>query len=155
MEKKLDGNCTSMLWAVLNKSWRQHPIKQQIYGHLPPISKTIKKTRQARHAGDYWRSRSELISDVPLCTPSHRPERVERPARTYLQQLCTDTVCCLEDLARAMDDRDEWQERAREICVSVTPWWWWWIYIYIHNTAPWNITNSIPTPSVHLDSLSC
>ena len=25
MEKKLDGNYTRMLWAILNKSWRQHP----------------------------------------------------------------------------------------------------------------------------------
>ena len=29
MEKKLDSNYTRRLWAVLNKSWRQHPIKQQ------------------------------------------------------------------------------------------------------------------------------
>ena len=30
-----------MLCAVLNKLWKQHPIKQQPYGHLPPISQTI------------------------------------------------------------------------------------------------------------------
>ena len=41
MEKKLDGNYTIMLRAILNKSWRQHPTKQQLYGHLPPITKTI------------------------------------------------------------------------------------------------------------------
>ena len=40
--KKLDGNYTRMLWAILNKSWRQHPTKHQLYGHLPPITKTIK-----------------------------------------------------------------------------------------------------------------
>ena len=28
MEKKLDGNYTKMLRAILNKSWRQHPIRQ-------------------------------------------------------------------------------------------------------------------------------
>ena len=42
MEKKLDGNYTRMLWTILNKSWRQHPTKHQLYGHLPTISKTIK-----------------------------------------------------------------------------------------------------------------
>ena len=42
MEKKLDGHYTRMLRAILNKSWRQNPIKQQLYGHLPPITKTIK-----------------------------------------------------------------------------------------------------------------
>ena len=41
LEKKLDGNYTSMPWAILNNSWWQHPTKQQLYGHLPPITKTI------------------------------------------------------------------------------------------------------------------
>ena len=41
MEKRLDGNYTRMLRAILKKSWRQHPTKQQLYGHLPPITKTI------------------------------------------------------------------------------------------------------------------
>ena len=70
MEKKLDGNYTRMLRAILNKSWRSYPSKQQLYGHLPPITKTI-KIRRAIHAGHCWRSRDELISDVPLWTPSH------------------------------------------------------------------------------------
>ena len=26
-EKKLDGNYTRMLWAILNRSWRQHPTR--------------------------------------------------------------------------------------------------------------------------------
>ena len=42
MEKKLDGNLARMLQAILNKSWRQHPTKQQLCGHLPSITKTIK-----------------------------------------------------------------------------------------------------------------
>ena len=42
MEKKLDGNYTRMLRAISNKSWGQYPTKQQLYGHLPPITKTIK-----------------------------------------------------------------------------------------------------------------
>ena len=58
MEKKLDGNYTKMLQAILNKSWKQHPTKPQLYGHLPPITKTI-KVRRTRHAGHCWRSRDE------------------------------------------------------------------------------------------------
>ena len=50
MEKKLDDNYTRMLRAILNMSWRLHPTKQQLYGHLPPITKTI-KTKRTRHAG--------------------------------------------------------------------------------------------------------
>ena len=41
LEKKLDGNYTRMLRAILSKSWRQHPTRQQLYGHLPPLMKTI------------------------------------------------------------------------------------------------------------------
>ena len=41
LERRLDGNYTRMLRAVLNKSWRQHPTRLQLYGHLPPITKTI------------------------------------------------------------------------------------------------------------------
>ena len=42
MEKKLDGNYTRMLQAILTKSWRKHPTKKQLYGHQPPITKIIK-----------------------------------------------------------------------------------------------------------------
>ena len=84
IEKKLDGNCTRLLRAVLNKSWGQHPTKQQLYGHLPPISNTI-QTRRARHVGHCWRSKGELISDVLMRTTSLGRARVKRPARTYLR----------------------------------------------------------------------
>ena len=40
------------------------------------------------------------------------------PARTYKQQLCADTGYILEDLPGAMDDRDGWRERVREICAG-------------------------------------
>ena len=50
LEKKLDGNYTRMLRAILNKSWQQHPTRHQLYGHLPPITKTI-QVRRTRHVG--------------------------------------------------------------------------------------------------------
>ena len=50
MEKRLDGSYTIMLRAISNISWRQHPTNQQLYGHLPTITKTI-QVRQTRHAG--------------------------------------------------------------------------------------------------------
>ena len=81
LEKKLDGNYTRILRAILNKSWRQHPTKHQLYGHLPPITKTI-QVRRARHAGHCWRSRDELISDVLQWTPTYGRAKAGRPART-------------------------------------------------------------------------
>ena len=125
LEKKLDGNYTRMLRAILNKSWRQHPTRHQLYGHLPPITKTI-QVRQTRHAGHCWRSRDELIRDVLLWTPTHGRAKAGRPARTYIQQLCEDTGCCPEDLPRAMNDREKWRERVRDIRATSAIWWWWW-----------------------------
>ena len=114
LEKKLDGNYTRMLRAILNKSWRQHPTRHQLYGHLPTITKTI-KVRRTRQTGHCWRSRDELISDVLLWTPTYGRAKAGRPARTYIQQLCEDTGCSPEDLPEAMNDREKWRERVRDI----------------------------------------
>ena len=70
LEKKLDGNYTRLLRAILNKSWLQHPTRHQLYGHRPPITQTI-QVRRTRHAGHCWRSRDELIRDVLIWTPTH------------------------------------------------------------------------------------
>ena len=125
LERRLDRNYTRMLRAVWNKSWRQHPTRLQLYGHLPPITKTI-QVRRTRHAGHCWRSKDELISDVLLWTPTHGCARVGRPARTYIQQLCEDTGCNPEDLPEAMNDREKWRERVRDIRAGGATWWWWW-----------------------------
>ena len=100
MEKKLDGNYTRMLRAILYKSWGQQPI----------------------HC---WRTRDELISDVLLWTPSYGRAKLGRPARTYIQQLCEDTGCCPEDLPEALNDREKWWERVRDIRAGSTTWWCW------------------------------
>ena len=123
--KKLDGNYTRMLRAILNKSWRQHPTRHQLYGHLPPITKTI-QARRTRHAGYCWRSRDELISDVLLWTPIYGREKAGRPARTYIHQLCEDTGCSPEDLPEALNDREKCRERVKDIRATSTTWWWWW-----------------------------
>ena len=92
LEKKLDGNYTRMLRAILNKSWRQHPTRHQLYGHLPPIMKTI-QVRRTRHAGHCWRSRDELISDVFLWTPTYGQAKAGWLAWTSIQHLFEDTGC--------------------------------------------------------------
>ena len=108
LEKKLDDNYKIMLRAILNKSWQQHPTRHQLYGHLPPITKTI-KARRNRYAGHCWRSRDEIISDVLLWTPTYGRAKAGRSARTYIQQLCEDTGCSPEDLPEVMNDREKWR----------------------------------------------
>ena len=141
-EKKLGGNYTRRLWAVLNKSWRQHPTKQ----HRTPITKTI-KVRQTRLARPCWRNKEELISDILLWTHSYRRAKVGRPARTYIQQLYADRGESLEYLPRVMDDRDGWRERVSEIRSSSSSWWWWnwfgWILWHINNCILFKTKSSL------------
>ena len=72
-----------MLRAILNKFWKQHPTKQQLFpSHLKnhPI-------RRTRHAGYCWRSKEELKSDILPWTPTQEWASVDRPTRTYVQTL--------------------------------------------------------------------
>ena len=114
LEKKLDGNYTRMLQAILNKSWRQHPTRHQLYGHLLPITKTI-QFRRTRHAGHCWRSRDELISDVLLLSPTYGRAKAGRPARTYSSYMR------IRDVALKTCQRQwmKWRERVREVSVPV------------------------------------
>ena len=109
--KKLDSNYTRMLRAILNNSWRQHLAKQLLYGHQPPITKTI-QVRRIRHAGHCWRSRDELISDILMWSPPHRQAKAGRPARAYVQRPCADTY------------RERWTVEKVAIEGQGDPCWW-------------------------------
>ena len=126
--EKLDGNYTRMLRVILNKSWRQQPTKQQLNGHLPSITKTI-KVRRTRHAGHCWMNKDELIRDVLLWATLHGQAKAGRPARTYIQRLCEDTGCSSQVLPGAMD---KWQERVSDIRADGLTWWW---YTWNHLTV--------------------
>ena len=60
------------------------------------------------------------VCDVLLWTPTYGQAKAGRPARTYIQQLCEDTGCSPEDLPEAMNDREKWRERVRDIRVGGT-----------------------------------
>ena len=130
-KENLDSNCTRMLWAILKKSWKLHSTKQQMYSHLPSILKTI-QIRWTRPVGHCRRSQDELISNVLLWTLSHGHASVGPPVRNYLQWLCTNTGCSLEDLQEVMDDR--------EICASSATSRRWW---YINTQVDWIVSQSL------------
>ena len=130
LENKLDGNYTRMLRAILNKSRRQHPTRHQLYGHLPPITKTI-QGRRTRHAGHCWRSKDELIRDVLIWTPHIWPGKSRTTSSNIHSAAMWGYGCSLEDLSETMNDREKWRERVTDIRASGTTWWWY-IYIYIY-----------------------
>ena len=71
-----------------------------------------------------------IFIDVLLWTPSHDRLKAGWQALTYIQQLCEDMGCSPEDLPEAMNDREEWRERVRDIHAGSTTWWWWWWAFY-------------------------
>ena len=118
LKKKIDGSYSRMLRTILNKYWRQHPTRHRQYGHLPPFTKTT-QVRRTTHAGHCWRSKDELITDVFLWNTAYGQTKAGRPAQTYIQQLYEDTGCSPEDLPEAMNDREKWRDRVRDIRASV------------------------------------
>ena len=62
LEKKVNCNYTRILCNVFNKIWKQTPTKQQLYGHLPPISQTI----PARYAGHFRRNKDKVMGSFPV-----------------------------------------------------------------------------------------
>ena len=118
--RQLHKNAASNLEQVLAATPHKTPTVR------PPASYHKKKysslTNQTCRA--LLEKRDELIRDVLLWTPTHGRAKAGRPARTYIQQLCEDTGCCPEDLPEAMNDREKWRERVRDICVTSTTWWW-------------------------------
>ena len=115
LERRLDGNYTRMLRAVLNKSWRQHPTRLQLYGHLPPITKTI-QVRRTRLRGTLLEKQGRAHK---RCTPVDPHSWMCKCGTTstnlLYQQLCEDTGCNPEDLPEAMSDREKWRETVRDI----------------------------------------
>ena len=90
-------------------------------GEIHYTHSTIIRVRRTRHC---WRGKDELISDVLLWTPTYGQAKAGRPARTYIQQLCEDTGCNPEDLPEAMNNREKWRERVRDIRAGGATWWW-------------------------------
>ena len=50
--------------------------------------------------------------------PSHECASVGRPVRTYLQQLCADTGCSLEDLPGMMEEREKEREFGKSMLAT-------------------------------------
>ena len=87
--RKLGGNCTRILLAILNKSWKQYLTKRQLYDHLRPISKTI-QIRRTRHVGHSWRSLSSWHApSTDLSDPLSPPVSIVHCSREIFKVIST------------------------------------------------------------------
>ena len=124
MAKKLDGNYTRMLRAILKKTRRKHSARQQLYDHLPPNTKSV-QVRRTRNAGYCWRSKDELISDELWNLQMNEQRLDDQVEPIYISSVPIQDVAWNTCRERWTIDTDG--ERAREIRISsMTQWWWWW-----------------------------
>ena len=111
-----DLNLIENVWEMVAQLVYDGPEitkKAQLWERILGAKKQLIETRRdvIVHMFDHYGER--LI-------PTHGRAKAGRPARTYIQQLCEDTGCCPEDLPRAMNDREEWRERVRDIRAAST-----------------------------------
>ena len=77
-EKQIDGAYTRMLRTALNVYWRDHITNEDLYGHLPNVSREVRE-RRMRVATKRRRHRS-------LCCGSHNTDKLKgRPRTTYIR----------------------------------------------------------------------
>ena len=133
--KRLKRSLTATTQECCEQYWtspRGNTLQSNSYtATYHPSEKTI-KIRRTRQVGHCWRSGDKLISDEVRWTTSHGRAKAGRPAWTYIQQLCADTGCSPEDLPEAMDNRERWWQRVRDMRADTTTWWWWWWYLIIY-----------------------
>ena len=67
------------------------------------------------------KSKNELISDVLRWTPTIRHSSVSRLRKIYTNLVCTDTGSRLENLPRAIADRDARKRKSRDFELSACP----------------------------------
>ena len=114
---KLYKNGTSYVEQILEAT----PNTQELYSHLPPISKTI-QVRQARYARHCWRSKdkhkwhSSMNPYTWIC-------QCWLISKNLLRQLCGDTGRILEDLLEVIDDWHGQRKKVSEIHASSVTWW--------------------------------
>ena len=90
------------------------PTIRPLTSHHEKLSKLDGPDKQDT-AGEAGMSSYVIYSYGP---PHMAEQKAGRPAQTYIQQLCEDTGCNPEDLPEAMNDREEWRERVRDIRAS-------------------------------------
>ena len=103
-----------MVWIAVVESQKQHSTKQQLYGHLTPIYKTI-QVRWTRLVGSYWRSENDIIIDVLPWTFKQERAAVGRLVSIYLPKACVDTMYFGRPAERNRSEGQMEREREREI----------------------------------------
>ena len=101
-----------------NLSWKNNPTKAEIYGELPPISKTVAR-RRAKFAGHCFRANDQVISDLLLWRLPCPSQGGETDLSQNSDILARDPGLGLNELARAMANRPLWCDIVSAISTAV------------------------------------
>ena len=87
---------------------------------IPKISKSI-RIQRLRHAGNCWRSKDKLVSDLIIWQPHRGKRKRGRPANTYIVQLRDDTnLTTIDEMKTAMEDGIGWYNHVMDYRASST-----------------------------------
>ena len=108
--RKLHKNVESSIKQVLATTPHETPTIRTLAPHHENYTSQTNQTRET-----LLEKQGRANKRCTPVDPTYGCARVGRPARTYIQQLCEDTGCNPEDLPEAMNDREKWRERVRDI----------------------------------------
>ena len=128
LEKKLDGTYIRTLYTVLKNQGRSTLQNCSYTATYALLLQTI-QVKQA-----HWAFRVKKGQTHKQCFPMDTSV-LSHQLRNYIYQICSDTGCHLEDLSRAMRERDGWRDRVRGINAISWTWWWWLNFLLIKITV--------------------
>ena len=67
------------------QQWKARITNKELYGNLPPISKTL-QTRRLQFSGHCWRGKNEIVSQMLHWDPTHGKQSRGCPAITFIDQ---------------------------------------------------------------------
>ena len=108
--RKLHKNVKSSIKQVLATAPHETPTIRTLAPHHENYTSSTNQTRRT-----LLEKQGRAHKRCTPVDPHYGCARVGRPARTYIQQLCEDTGCNPEDLPEAMNDREKWRERVKDI----------------------------------------
>ena len=103
---------TRMLRAVLNISKSTHVTNRILYEGIPRVSEKV-AVRRMRLAGHCQRHQELPASKLVLWEPTHGHRSRGRPRLTFVDVLKDAGAQSTNELARCMENRDDWKQRWR------------------------------------------
>ena len=116
-----------MLLVIVNKFWKQHPTKQQLYGYLHPINKAYWALLEKKGQTHVWRSSMDSYVWTHLRWPNSKGLHLFALCKHWIQSrgrwsIGTAGVCVCVCVCGCERER----ENKSNPCCGTHWWWWWW-----------------------------